>query len=212
MRGRPTIRSAFPRRPSPVDRDSQEEPLLGGITHAAAVRIGDTVLRPTGAWTPAVHAVLAHLESRGVPAPRASAIDERRRESLGRSIRLLHNGMADFTPDPVWLRNAPGAGSPLVGRLARHQPRCLTHAAGVDDAGALRRIRAFVRGQVADNFPADTIAGGRRALRHRGRDDQIRLCARTPRSSAPPRRWPRRHLDCRRAAHRAQAAWEAAPS
>jgi len=141
-----------------VDRDSQEEPLLGGNTHAAAVHIGDTVRRPTGAWTPAVHAVLAHLESRGVPAPRASAIDERRRESLGRSIRLLHNGMADFTPDPVWLRNAPGAGSPLVGRLARHQPRCLTHAAGVDDAGALRRIRAFVRGQVADNFPADTIA------------------------------------------------------
>ncbi len=98
-----------------------EQLLSGGNTHAAVARVGDTVRRPTGAWTPAVHALLAHLESRGVAAPQALGIDESGREilsfipgdviwpghvelvrtevaleSLGRTIRSLHEAVSDF--------------------------------------------------------------------------------------------------------------------
>jgi Phosphotransferase enzyme family len=61
----------------------EKEVLTGGNTHAEVVRIGDTVRRPTGASTPGVHALLAHLEQRGFEgAPRAHGIDERGREVL----------------------------------------------------------------------------------------------------------------------------------
>ncbi len=74
-----------------------------------------------------MHALLAHLESRGAPAPRARGIDELDREilsfvpgdviwpghvelvrseaaleSLGRSIRALHDAVEDFTVDVGW--------------------------------------------------------------------------------------------------------------
>ena len=119
-----------------------EQLLSGGNTHAAVARVGDTVRRPTGAWTPAGHALLAHLESRGVAAPRALGIDERGREilsfipgdviwpehvelvrneaaleSLGRSIRALHDAVSDFVvaPDRTWSgRAADPSGSTEV--------------------------------------------------------------------------------------------------
>ena len=60
-----------------------EELLLGGNTHAAIVRIGDTVRRPTGAWTPGVHALLQHLERRSYDgAPRLLGLDDQGREVL----------------------------------------------------------------------------------------------------------------------------------
>lgn len=60
-----------------------EELLLGGNTHAAIVRIGDTVRRPTGAWTPGVHALLQHLERSGFDgAPRLLGLDDQDREVL----------------------------------------------------------------------------------------------------------------------------------
>lgn len=47
------------------------------------MRAGDTVRRPTGPWTPAVHRLLRVLEERGFDAaPRALGIDERGREIL----------------------------------------------------------------------------------------------------------------------------------
>lgn len=74
-----------------------------------------------------MHALLAHLESHDVVAPRVLGTDERGREilsfipgdviwpehvelvrnevaleSLGRSIRALHDAVADFTPNPEW--------------------------------------------------------------------------------------------------------------
>lgn len=61
----------------------EEEPLLGGNTHAEVVKIGETVRRPTGHWTPGVHALLQHLESRGFRgAPRPLGVDEHDREIL----------------------------------------------------------------------------------------------------------------------------------
>jgi mutator protein MutT len=41
---------------------------LPGGRVGGAVRVGDTVRRPAGAWTPAVHDLLAHLRRCGVPA------------------------------------------------------------------------------------------------------------------------------------------------
>ncbi|MDQ4084690.1 MAG: aminoglycoside phosphotransferase family protein [Actinomycetota bacterium] len=98
------------------------EPLPGGNV-GGAVRIGGTVRRPTGAWTPAVHALLDHLHQAGVPAvPRVLGYDERGREvltylpgevvyvpvtpmadaqlvSLVRWLRVFHEAAARFRPD-----------------------------------------------------------------------------------------------------------------
>jgi hypothetical protein len=60
-----------------------EERLAGGNTHAEVVRIGDTVRRPTGAWTPGVHALLRHLDtSRFKSSPKVLGTDDERREIL----------------------------------------------------------------------------------------------------------------------------------
>jgi hypothetical protein len=60
-----------------------EELLHGGNTHDAIVRVGDTVRRPTGPWTPGVHALLEHLErQRYEGAPRAFGLDDEGREVL----------------------------------------------------------------------------------------------------------------------------------
>ena len=91
-------------------------------------RRGDTVLRPSGPWTPTVHALLRHLERDGFAgAPRVvgDGFDEQGREVLtftegtfvdprawsddqiwhvGRLLRALHDATAGFRPPPdaVW--------------------------------------------------------------------------------------------------------------
>jgi hypothetical protein len=63
--------------------DGGEEPLAGGWLTAGVVRVGDTVRRPTGPHTPAVHALLRHLEAVGFAgAPRVLGIDDAGREVL----------------------------------------------------------------------------------------------------------------------------------
>lgn len=58
------------------------EPLVRGRA-GGAVRVGGTVRRATGPWTPAVHAYLEHLRARGLPGvPRVHGIDARGREVL----------------------------------------------------------------------------------------------------------------------------------
>jgi hypothetical protein len=60
-----------------------EKVLSGGNTHEEVVRVDDTVRRPTGPWTPGVHALLVHLQKRGFEgAPRIHGIDEQGREVL----------------------------------------------------------------------------------------------------------------------------------
>jgi len=60
----------------------REEPLTGGNVSAVS-KVGDTVRRGTGPWTPAVHALLRHLERVGFDgAPRVLGTDERGREVL----------------------------------------------------------------------------------------------------------------------------------
>lgn len=60
----------------------QETPLYGGNV-TGATRIGQTVRRTTGVWSPTVHTLLRHLETCGfIGAPRFIGIDEQRREIL----------------------------------------------------------------------------------------------------------------------------------
>jgi phosphotransferase family enzyme len=103
-----------------------EIPLTGGNVAAGVVRVGDTVRRPAGPWTPAVHALLDHLHAVGFRgAPRPLGIDDKGREVLtfaagdvpwpahfhlvepadrlarvGRLIRDLHDAAASFSPPP----------------------------------------------------------------------------------------------------------------
>ncbi|MGH3354379.1 MAG: NUDIX domain-containing protein, partial [Nocardioidaceae bacterium] len=96
---------------------------LPGGNVGGAVRIGPTVRRPTGPWTPAVHALLDHLAARGLDhVPRVLGYDERDREVLTflvgdvidvdgdrlgearltdvmRWLRLYHEAVADFRPE-----------------------------------------------------------------------------------------------------------------
>ena len=103
----------------------EEQPLAGGNLSGGVVRVGDTVRRPTGPWTPAVHALLRHLDRKGFSgAPRVLGVDDRGREILefvdgivqwpdnglldmarvGRMLRAFHDAVADFVPAPdaVW--------------------------------------------------------------------------------------------------------------
>ncbi len=105
--------------------DAHEVPLTGGCVNTV-IRVGDTVRRSTGPWTPAVHALLNHLEAVGFPySPRVLGIDERGREvlsyiegvpamrpwprvlrcdeglrQLGRVVRELGEAVSTFSPPP----------------------------------------------------------------------------------------------------------------
>lgn len=119
-----------------------EIPLRGGNVSGAIVRIGDTVRRPAGPWTPAVHALLGHLHAAGFHgAPRPLGLDELGREvltfipgtipwpgsfglldpdgRLGRVARLIrefHDAVAGFCPPPDarWQVLIPAEGTGIV--------------------------------------------------------------------------------------------------
>jgi len=119
-----------------------EVPLHGGNMSGGVVRVGDTVRRPAGPWTPAVHALLAHLHAAGFQgAPRPLGIDERGREILtfipgpvawpdhfhqldgdgglrraARLIREFHDAVAGFTPPPGarWQVLMPADGDEII--------------------------------------------------------------------------------------------------
>ena len=66
-----------------ADLDTTEVPLIGGDMTEGVVRVGRTVRRPVRPHTPAVHALLRHLEAVGFEgAPRALGVDARHREVL----------------------------------------------------------------------------------------------------------------------------------
>ncbi|WP_433077951.1 phosphotransferase [Dactylosporangium sp. CA-052675] len=78
----------------------KSETLEGGRT-TGAQRIGDTIRKPARPWTPAVHAVLAHLEAVGFEgAPRPRGLDEQGREVL---TYLPGQTIGDVTPWAPWV-------------------------------------------------------------------------------------------------------------
>jgi hypothetical protein len=79
-----------------------EQRLVGGNT-GGAVRIGDTVRRSAGPWTPSVHSLLRHLEGAGFAgAPRALGFDELGREVLS---FLPGNTVGTLRPWPAWVHS-----------------------------------------------------------------------------------------------------------
>lgn len=140
-----------PDRPDQVPQDHRtdrpgtadaEQPLTGGNVSAAVVRVGDTVRRPAGPWTPAVHALLTHLHAVGFrAAPRPLGLDRQGREVLtfapggtvwpdrfalvdpaarlarvARLIRDFHDAVRDFTPpaDARWRTLIPAGGDEII--------------------------------------------------------------------------------------------------
>ncbi|MQA79044.1 MAG: NUDIX domain-containing protein [Streptosporangiales bacterium] len=121
-----------------------EVPLQGGNV-GGAIRVGRTVRRPCGPWTPAVHALMRHVASRGVPGvPRVLGIDDQGREvtefipgdvtpsgpwapwaltdtflgDVGHWLAAYHEAVADFPADGLRFRFGPGDFSP--GELICH--------------------------------------------------------------------------------------------
>jgi Ser/Thr protein kinase RdoA (MazF antagonist) len=119
-----------------------EIPLSGGNTSDGVVRVGDTVRRPAGPWTPAVHALLAHLHAAGFDgAPRPLGYDDQGREVLSfvpgpvawpdhfarlegdaplrraaRLIREFHDAVTSFVPprDARWRQLMPSGGAEII--------------------------------------------------------------------------------------------------
>lgn len=82
---------------------TQEEVLTGGNT-TVVIKLGDTVRRPAGIWTPAVHRLLRHLASAGFTgAPQVLGIDD-----SGREILAFVDGevgmLSTEKPLPPWFR------------------------------------------------------------------------------------------------------------
>lgn len=106
----------------------EETPLAGGKLNPV-VKVGDTVRRPAGPWTPTVHALLHHVRERGFGfAPEPLGMDDQGREVLsyipgetvgnelpwpswvwddrllievGRTTALYHRAVANFRPAGV---------------------------------------------------------------------------------------------------------------
>ncbi|MEV4517669.1 phosphotransferase [Dactylosporangium sp. NPDC049525] len=84
-----------------------EHRLAGGFD-GGAVRVGDTVRRAPGPWTPAVHALLRHLEAVGFDrAPRALGLDEQGREVLS---FLPGAVVGTARPWPAWVHSDDALG------------------------------------------------------------------------------------------------------
>jgi Ser/Thr protein kinase RdoA (MazF antagonist) len=65
-----------------MNPETEAEVRLPGGNVGGAVRVGNTVRRRTGPWTPAVHALLEHLATRVPHVPRVLGLDAQGREIL----------------------------------------------------------------------------------------------------------------------------------
>lgn len=83
--------------------DGEAVPFTGGLaTRGRVIRIGDTVRRPPGPQSPAVHALLDHLERVGFDgAPRFLGID-----GEGRTVLTYVEGEVGAPPYPSWVAGA----------------------------------------------------------------------------------------------------------
>lgn len=94
----------------------EEEQLSGGNT-TIVVRAGDTVRRPVGPWTPAVHDVLNHLTEVGFSgSPQVLGIDDQDREIL-EFIPGEVGTLSATEPLPAWFQTSESCW--FVGRWIR---------------------------------------------------------------------------------------------
>lgn len=124
----------FTWQPDPVP-EPDEELLRGGNMTPGVVRVGDTVRRPAGPWSPSVHGLLVHLEHVGFTgAPRSLGFDDQGRHvvewiegavrspfvpasaiggvaltNVGRLVRQYHEAVKSFVPasGSVWNEVVP---------------------------------------------------------------------------------------------------------
>jgi hypothetical protein len=141
-----------------------EVPLAGGKLNPV-VRVGDTVRRPGGPWTPTVHALLDHVRLRGFSyGPRPLGFDQQGREVLsyipgetvgadvpwppwvwneqllaevGRAVAAYHRAVADFRP-PEEIEWFFGSATVSPGEIVCHHD-IAPYNVVVDD-GSLRGI------------------------------------------------------------------------
>lgn len=151
-----------------------EQRLAGGNT-GGAVRVGDTVRRKAGPWTPAVHALLLHLHDVGFErCPRPLGFDAQGREVLtylpgvtcgdakpwpswvhseealqqaAQWLRDYHQAAASFHPEPDVVWRSPAAGD---------APELICH----NDAAPYNA--AWSDGRLAGFFDWDFAGPGRR--------------------------------------------------
>jgi hypothetical protein len=164
-----------------------EQVLAGGLgNEGRVVRVGETVRRPAGPWTPAVHSLLAHLERVGfdgaprvlasegdvevlefiagdvaVPPYPAWSADEDLLVSVAELQRDYHRAVADFRApvDAVW-GDGPLPGT-FAGPLVCHNDLCLENVVVADG-----RAKAFIDFDFAR--PVDRLWDIAIALRHWG--------------------------------------------
>lgn len=80
----------------------QEEELTGGNV-AKVVKIGDTVRRSTGPWTPTIQRLLAHVRSKGLLwVPEPLGLDEAGREVLS----FIPGAVPHDMPEWIWTEHA----------------------------------------------------------------------------------------------------------
>jgi Ser/Thr protein kinase RdoA (MazF antagonist) len=82
-----------------VTDGSEPEEVLAGGNHSTVSRVGDTVRRTAGPWTPTIHALLRHLRAGGVTeVPEPFGVDDQ-----GREILSYRPGEVGNYPLPSWL-------------------------------------------------------------------------------------------------------------
>jgi hypothetical protein len=152
----------------PTSSGDEEIPLEGGNV-GGAVRVGDTVRRPTGPWTPAVHELLDFLAGAGLDAiPRVLGVDDRGREILtylpGRVVPI---GVEELTDAQLasaarWLRrlHAAVAGFPRDSRRWRFVERALEPGEIVCHHDSAMYNMAFEGDDLAGVFDWDTAGPG----------------------------------------------------
>ncbi|NKY10704.1 phosphotransferase [Cellulomonas hominis] len=118
--------------PQDTQTPDAEERLPGGNT-GGAVRVGDSVRRPAGPWTPAVQLLLAHLRARGVTeVPEPRGVDDR-----GRDVTAFVPGTVPAYPMPAWVW-----ADHVIAEAAALLRRVHDASADLDTAGLVWRLPA----------------------------------------------------------------------
>ena len=157
----------------------EEIPLSGG-SMTAVVRVGDTVRRAAGPWTPTIHALLRHVRAAGFTAvPEPLGVDEQGREILSflpgkvgtyplepfmwtdamlvrvaQSLRAFHDATAGFEGRTLAVARARAGRGHLPQRLLPVQPALRRGRADRGDRlrSRLARPAAWDLGQTAYRF------------------------------------------------------------